>query len=339
MTTPSALSDHHIHKCVSFGRDSLEFYRASVNFYHTLLKADIEVVSHDEDLKAILGEDVIASFPITKEKGRAARVLDWLNVLMAKGGTDTFDFDIDVSHGTVRFIKSTVALYLGHLRIRRQSIATRPTVSMAILEMVDQQIARLEEKITLGVFCSATPYPLLVSQIQPAEIPDRSTAPKESRVATDTMPRPVILDTIEIRDPELRKRCLDLLSQFKEDGQHDRLDTVVTEATRILEDRLRLLSAAPATSIGVELARFAFSGKTPRLIVSEIESEQEATFLFFRGVIGSVRNSVHHRLVETYQPERVLQIVGMVDYMISIAEASRREISTSDSSKGTVDPK
>ncbi len=85
-------------------------------------------------------------------------------------------------------------------------------------------------------------------------------------------PRPVVLDSIEIRDPKLRKRCLDLLAQFHEDGQHDRLDTVVNEATRILEDRLRSLSDAPATCVGADLAKHAFGPPSPCLIVSEVET-------------------------------------------------------------------
>lgn len=133
------------------------------------------------------------------------------------------------------------------------------------------------------------------------------------------------LHSVEIRDPELRKRCLDLLSRFRKDGQHDRLDTVVNEATRILEDRLRSLSSAPATCVGVDLVKHAFGSLSPRLIVSNVSPEQEAAHLLFRGVFGFVRNSVHHRLVGTLDPGRVLQIVGMVDYLISVAEAAKRE--------------
>lgn len=115
---------------------------------------------------------------------------------------------------------------------------------------------------------------------------------------------------------------MDLFAQFHEDGQHDRLDTVVNEATRILEDRLRSLSGAPETCVGVDLARHAFGTPSPRLSVSDIASEQESAHLLYRGVFGFIRNSVHHRLVEVLQPERVLQIVGMIDYLLSVAEAA-----------------
>jgi hypothetical protein len=79
----------------------------------------------------------------------------------------------------------------------------------------------------------------------------------------------------------------------------------------------------------VDLAAFAFAPRPggPRLSVSNIPAEQEAAHLLYRGVFGFVRNSAHHRLLGELQPERVLQIVGMVDYLISVAEAARRDMS------------
>jgi hypothetical protein len=142
---------------------------------------------------------------------------------------------------------------------------------------------------------------------------------------TGSPPPQIPVASIEIHDPELRKRCLDLFTQFQRDGHHDRLDTVVNEATRILEDRLRSLSNALPTCVGVDLAKHASAPPSPYLTVSPILPEQEAAHLLFRGVFGFIRNSVHHRLVGTLQPERVLQIVGMVDYLIWVAEAAGRD--------------
>lgn len=66
---------------------------------------------------------------------------------------------------------------------------------------------------------------------------------------------------------------------------------------------------------------------TSKAMVDAIDQEQEAAHLLYRGVFGFVRNSGHHRLLGPLQPERVLQFVGMVDYLISVAEAAaRREL-------------
>jgi hypothetical protein len=326
MTALTEPPDHHVYDWVSFNRDTFEFYRSAVAFYESLLQRDLEALRTDGDLRAILGDRALDSYPIAKELKRVERLRTWFGEEIAKGGKDAWDYDVNISHGSVRFIKSASDLYLEHLRGRRQAIASRPSVSKSMLEAVDQQLARFEEKVQLGVFRNASPYPLLLSQLPRTTDQEAESTPPESGPTATTRPRPVVLDTIEVRDPELRKRCLDLLVQFREDGANDRLDTVVNEATRILEGRLRSLSRAPATCVGVDLARHAFGPPAPRLIVSDVGAEQEAAHLLFRGVFGFVRNSVHHRLVGTLQPERVLQIVGMVDYLISLAEAARREL-------------
>ena len=322
---PAEPPDHHVYNWVSFNRDTFEFYLASVRYYESLLEADVKAVREDEDLRTILGDRALESYPIATELKRVKRVREWFEKNVERGGKDAHDYDVDIAHELVRFVKSVSALYLEHLRRKRQVVASRPATSKSLLEAVDQQLARLEEKTQLGVFRTATPYPVVLDQLPPAADGVTLTASPDIELPRELRPRPVILDSIEIRDPALRSRCLDLLAQFREGGQHDRLDTVVNEATRILEDRLRSLSGAPPTCVGVDLAKVAFGSPNPRLIVSDIAPEQEAAHLLYRGVFGFVRNSAHHRLLGTLQPERVLQVVGMVDYLISVAEAARRE--------------
>lgn len=322
MTLAEEPPDHTVYEQVSFNRDTFEFYLACVRFYQSILETDIKSVHEDEDLRAILGERALDSYPITRELRRVQRARQWIEKTIADGGKGADDYDVNISHGMVRLLKSVSLLYLEHLRARRQALASRPSTCKALIEAVDQQLARFEEKVGLGVFRNATPIPLMMS---PLPLPVGAVPPAPVNRAVGAAPLPVVLESIEIRDPTLRKRCLDLLAQFAEDGQHDRLDTVVNEATRILEDRLRALASAPATCIGVDLAKYAFAQPSPAIVISEVASEQEAAHLLYRGVFGLVRNSVHHRLVGTLQPERVLQIVGMVDYLLSLAEAGRRE--------------
>lgn len=102
----------------------------------------------------------------------------------------------------------------------------------------------------------------------------------------------MVVESIEIRDSELRRRCLDLFDQFQQDGQHDRLDTVITEATRILDDRLQVLSNAPAGLPGNKLAEFAFHASKARLVVSDQYAEQEAVHLLYRGSLGSFETAL-----------------------------------------------
>lgn len=52
---------------------------------------------------------------------------------------------------------------------------------------------------------------------------------------------------------------------------------------------------------------------------------QEAAHLFFRGYSGLVRNEVMHRLVESYTKERVLQLLGTVDYLLFLLSKAQVE--------------
>lgn len=322
-TEPKEPSDHYVYQFVSLNRDTMEFFRAATRFYESRLSADLEAVRQDADLKELLSDEVLQTYPVAREQDRVARVLEWFENKMAAGSRPS-GYDVDMSHQLVRFLKSVSLLYLEHLRRKRRGIASRPTTSKALLEAIDQQLARMEEKTHLGVFGNASPYPLVLDQLPPEAGASTVDAARGTRRRREARPAPVILDTIEIRDPALRKRCLDLLAQFQQDGQHERLDTVVAEATRILEDRLRSLVGAPSTTVGTDLAQFAFGTPNLRLIVSDIAPEQQAANLLYRGVFGFIRNSAGHRLLGPLQPERVLQIVGMVDYLLSVAEAARR---------------
>jgi len=136
--------------------------------------------------------------------------------------------------------------------------------------------------------------------------------------------RPIILGSIEILDTELRSRCLDLFEAFRTEGTTDRLDTVLTEGTRVLENRIRAVAQLQADCFGLDLAKAAFGGATPALRVSEVAAEQDAAHLLYRGVFGFIRNQVHHKLVGELRPERVLQILGMIDYLLFVAEGARR---------------
>ena len=173
-----------------------------------------------------------------------------------------------------------------------------------------------------GVFAQATPIPLLVDQVaqeQAAQAPDTTAG-----LHYVSRPRPVVISSIEILDSDLRARCLDLYQSFCEDGSAHRLDTVVSEATRILEDRIRRKAELPPDCVGVDLASKAFSGDPPILRLSDIENEQKAAHLLYRGVFGLIRNHVQHQLVTGLLPERVLQILVIVDYLLLLVNDSTR---------------
>ena len=321
MSTEQEPDDYYVYHLLSFNNDTLRFYLEAIKFYEELLKEDIQAIESDKDLAFLLREREKREFEVQKELMRVQRARASIEKKMESRGVDAWDYDIDMSHGSIRFLKSVGLLYLQHLKNRRNILASKPRISTHALKAVDQKISYFEEKTIIGVFQNATPQALFVSE--PASDEVSVEQPISVELGTKR-PRPILIDSIEVLDPELRSRCLDLFQSFKQDGQHERLDTVVAEATRIFEYKLRSISGAPANCVGVDLAFYAFSGKPPKLLVSEVPAEQESVHLLFRGVFGFIRNHVHHHLVENLLPERVLQIVGMIDYLIFLAENATR---------------
>jgi hypothetical protein len=318
--------DHHVYyPWMSFYPDTIKFYLEGVRFYERLLKSDVEALTKDPDINTILSKEVLESLPIHKELRRVKIVREWLETLNKKGEhDDSFSLEIEITHGTVRFLKSTAQLYLQQLKQQRNSIASRPNISRYALEALDTRISELEEKTGIGVFATATPTPLLADQTvvsQPAatEDTDRTLA-----LAGVSRPRPVMMSSIELLDPELRARCLDLFEAFRSDGNTDRLDTVLSEASRILENRIRSAAHLPADCVGLDLAARAFTGSPAILRVSDVNPEQDAAHLLFRGIFGFIRNHVQHQLVGGLLPERVLQVLGFIDYLLFLVEGAAR---------------
>ena len=308
-------SDDHVYTFVVLDVQMLRFLSDALAYYHALLEEDVAAIEGDPDLNLVLGAKPAELLPVKQELARVARARDFLARYLAPNAP--IDLIPNLSHGAIRFLKSVGLLYLRHLRIRRDAVAQKPRMSAHVLQAVDERLARLEGMLAAGVFGVASSIEIMTATSPPAVPP---TEPPRGPASTS---RPVVVSTIEILDADLQGRCLDLLEQFRTSGEVDRLDTVVTEATRILEDRLRRVSGAPPTTIGVDLAQYAFAGSPPRLVVSQVEAEQQAVHLLFRGVFGFVRNSVHHRLVGQLQAERVLQIVGMVDYLLSLIQGAQ----------------
>ena len=68
--------DYYTHYMVHFSSDIFHFCLAAVRFYQSLLEQDLKAINEDEDLKAILGEVDLESFPINEELNRTRRVIE-----------------------------------------------------------------------------------------------------------------------------------------------------------------------------------------------------------------------------------------------------------------------
>lgn len=311
--------DSHRYSWVAFLRDTLDFFVCALKFYEELLSSEAAEIEGDPHLKSFFTDEVRREIRFDRGLREAARTRQWLEESLAKS-TNKFDCDLGLDHGTVRYLKSVGLLYLGFLKQRRNALSSKPNVTTHLLSALDRQITLREEHLaTQGIFAKASVLPLLAGQEQQAMVDQERNDPLDLSVVHVRRPKPLMIDSIEILDTELKGRCLDLFNQFEESGQSERHDTVVTEATRILEHRLRTLTRSTDAATGADLAARAFAGGMPAIRVSDVQGEQEAVHLLYRGVFGFIRNRVHHKLLSDLAPERVVQILGLIDYLLYVA--------------------
>lgn len=116
-------------------------------------------------------------------------------------------------------------------------------------------------------------------------------------------------DTL-IRDPELRRRCVDLLTA---EGDHDR---AVFQACVVLETRVRTVIGAADDLIGTALMEQAFSPKSPALRLSPLEPEQLGALQMYRGLMAFYRNASGHRVRDDLGRDEALRIVAWIDHLL-----------------------
>lgn len=117
-----------------------------------------------------------------------------------------------------------------------------------------------------------------------------------------------------IRDPELKRRCEDLL---RAEGHYDR---VFREACVILEDRVRVAAGLPRSLSGVPVMEQAFSPKGGPLQLSSDPNEQRGAMELFRGVSAFFRNVVGHHVADTYTLDDALRFVAWVDLLLGMVD-------------------
>lgn len=318
-------SDDYQYNWVMFRTQTIQFVIRALDFYMSLLGDEEKELTEDPELAALITDDTRRDIGLESEAQRAKRIKDFLAEKIK--GRDQFDtVDLSVSHWLVRYMKSLAFIYLRSLKERRNKLASRKTVTSFTLTAVDREISAVEDLFqNAGVFKGASTLDLLASY---PESPTETEAPSDRATPLPDLgqrPRPVVVGSIEILDHELRARCLDLFNQFQEAGQAERNDTVVAEASRILENRLRKVLGADDGKSAKQLVSDAFNAKSPRLVVSNVPAEQESAQLLFLGTFGFIRNSVQHKLLANMPAERVLQILGWTDYLLSVIDQSQTQ--------------
>jgi hypothetical protein len=228
-----------------------------------------------------------------------------------------------VTFGSLRYLKAAILYRAFQVQQQqREFLAKQKLVPRSVLRSFDERIKQLQNIGEMGKLSGLKPADVLF------EITDEGGVPPISRPSRAEPARPTegALIDVPIVDEELRKRCLPLMKAIEGAGSPDQFDTVIREMSVVLEDRVRGVSGFSGKASGGDLFSLTMA-KEPVLVRFSAEKDvQEAAHLFFRGYSGLVRNEVMHRLVRSYTRERVLQLLGLVDYLLDLL--SRAEVPT-----------
>jgi len=165
--------------------------------------------------------------------------------------------------------------------------------------------------------------PSLISQsISPAKGSNHSTRTKPSNGAKQAISKKASLRlTIEylIEDQQLRSRCQDILMASAN------FDRPISQATLVLEDRIREKAQLKANLVGESLVGHAFKediSKTVLRVASESAEEQRGFTQILRGVVSAFRNKTHHHIVNSFSREEAMRVCGFIDVLLRVVDNS-----------------
>jgi hypothetical protein len=276
----------------------------------------------------------LTSSPYQEEVAYLQRMIQWGDQELAKvsGPSDVLPFP-GVSVRSLRYLKAGAVLLVHDEIQRKDNVLKMYTfVPKAIVASVDERIEQFKNLSESGPLNGLKPadvffetYDQFVRAMnehgkfrQHLSPPDRTQA-ESQRATSDDSEKPFTVETkIEpvVVDEELRARCLTLFRQFSEESSQAQLDTVVREMSVMLEDRVRRVAGVTQKLEGVKLMAHVFAGDSPKIVFSEDHDTQESAHHLFRGYVGFIRNEVMHKLVKTYTPDRVAQLMGYTDYLL-----------------------
>lgn len=288
------------------------FYVETYRTFQGGLKILLEEITKFD---TIIKELDLSESPYENDKQRIKQMIDYVeDNLNKKSDYDTIVI-AGVSYGSLRYLKAGIMMLVQQLEDKKDRlIHEHDFLPVAVIESIDAKIAILKDKAETGLLNGLKPANILFDIKKMRESARRKHA-KDNKIDQMISSEKIILKTenLEILDDELRKRCLKLL---RGDDFENQLDTVVREMSVILESRIRSRAEIKDKSTGPALMGKAFGGDNPILTFSDDKDLQESAHLLYRGYSGFVRNEVMHKIITTFTKERVIQLLGFVDYLL-----------------------
>jgi hypothetical protein len=291
------------------------FFQKTYREFHKGLQ---ELLKELERHRSLVEKLELTVSPFEEEVEDLRRMVEWGEEKLAeRSGSGGSIIVNGVTFGSLRYLKAGI-LYRAYLvdKQKRDFLSENKLVPRSVLRTFDDRIKQLRNIGESGKFLSG---------LRPADVLFEVT--EGASETQQTQQRPLIeparahaspLVEVPIVDELLRNRCLPLLKALDGERNSEQFDTVIREMSVVLEDRVREVSGFVGKASGGDLFSAVMAKDAPLIRFSSERDVQEAAHLFFRGYSGLVRNEVMHRLVRRYTRERVLQLLGLVDYLLHL---------------------
>jgi len=160
-------------------------------------------------------------------------------------------FPLEITYGGLRWLKAGILFEVKSLsETRDQIFSKQPVLAVSVIEAINSKISSIENMAESGQFNGMQPIPLAYGAVS---VPPTTVKVVDS-LGMNPKVQPLLLH-VELMDSELRRRCGDLYEQFtSEPANQDRFDTVLREASTLLEDRIRNISGLSGNNYGLDLS-------------------------------------------------------------------------------------
>lgn len=297
------------------------FFAETYQEFHRGLEALLSELEQHRKAVEQLG---LTASPFEEEVDYLRGMVNWgKEKLDATGGSPRGTITVNaVSYRSLRYLKAGI-LYRA-FEVEKQKAAflvKNKIVPKSVLRSFDARIEQLRGMSEMGKLSGLRPADVL---FELTEAQSTAGVPSPSQRLVQALPPQALDSEVFVVDEVLRKRCLPLLRAIDGQGAGDQYDSVIREMSVVLEDRVREVSGYIGNASGADLFGITMARDPVLIRFSPEKNVQEAAHLFFRGYSGLVRNEVMHRLVESYTRERVVQLLGTVDYLLYLL--SRAEL-------------
>jgi uncharacterized protein (TIGR02391 family) len=121
-------------------------------------------------------------------------------------------------------------------------------------------------------------------------------------------------------DDELRERCQDLLLA------KSKFDRPISQATLVLEDRIRNKSQPSPKLVGEALVRYAFNPELSNTVlkISDNPEEQKGFTLIMQGMVPAFRNITHHHVTDSFSREDAMRVCAFIDVLLKVVDNSKK---------------